>query len=339
MKRILLFIILAFFMHLPLLAIQISFDVPKPNKKHIIVSLTKVPKLTREQKPKKEEPEEEELTGQVVDLPPDNNAEKPDHADFLSETNHKTERETVSRHRSLSDEQSGHERTVADDVEDSATSLGTNEKMQSELHKKEIPKVNERERLSFKLENDGRLKNDSGSNVLSGTGKSLQLGPDSEDAEHSDEGAKEIILFPDQRTLAKISSAPFSDAVEDVEEGEGTFLNTLAFKHAGFFNRVKRNIVNFWHPLPEIRRRDPTGNIYGVRDRKTLLTVTLDSEGNILDLSISETCGVDFMDQEAIRAFRRARQFPNPPKGLIKNGKVRFDFGFSISFSKPGGFF
>ena len=55
--------------------------------------------------------------------------------------------------------------------------------------------------------------------------------------------------------------------LDNVDEGEGTYLNTKEWKYASFFNRVKQSVSQQWNPGQQLRLRDPTGNIYGGRDR------------------------------------------------------------------------
>ncbi|HVE83290.1 MAG TPA: energy transducer TonB, partial [Myxococcales bacterium] len=80
--------------------------------------------------------------------------------------------------------------------------------------------------------------------------------------------------------------------------------------------------------------RDPTGNIYGGHDRFTLLQVTLDDQGTVKTVQVEKSCGVDFLDLEAVHSFERAQPFPNPPPGLVQSDStVRFEFGFFIDMS------
>jgi TonB family protein len=89
-----------------------------------------------------------------------------------------------------------------------------------------------------------------------------------------------------------------------------------------------------WNPNLALRTRDPTGNIYGGRDRFTLVQVTLDERGGLKDISVEKSCGVDFLDLEAVHSFERAQPFPNPPPGLVQaDATVRFEFGFFIDMS------
>ena len=115
-----------------------------------------------------------------------------------------------------------------------------------------------------------------------------------------------------------------------VENGEATSLNTIEFKYASFYNRIKKDVSGHWFPLKVIRRNDPTGKEYLFKNRKTILFVILDKEGYVVDVSISKSSGASFLDEEAINAFKRCIQFMNPPKGLIKNDKIEFYFGFEI---------
>ena len=140
-------------------------------------------------------------------------------------------------------------------------------------------------------------------------------------------------LMPGPATLARIAGGPFADHVEDVEEGEGTFLNAREYRYATFFNRIKKGVSQNWEPAFQLQRRDPYGNVYGQKDRLTVLKVTLDGQGNLKDTVVRKTSGIEFLDSEAIAAFQRAAPFPNPPPGLMRDGQVSFDFGFYVEFS------
>ena len=136
------------------------------------------------------------------------------------------------------------------------------------------------------------------------------------------------------------SAAPFAsdDYIGDVnEEGDTNLLNTIPYRYVGFFERVKRNVRHHWDPNRVYRLRDPSGDIYGHRDRFTMLSVVLDSRGYVLDTSIVGESGLQFLDDEAVRSFWAAGPFLNPPKALVgTDGKIRFDFtfGFLVASSR-----
>lgn len=130
------------------------------------------------------------------------------------------------------------------------------------------------------------------------------------------------------------SAAPFAsdDFVPDVEKtGETNLLNTVPYRYAGFFERVKQGVRRHWDPNRTYRLRDPTGELYGHKDRYTVLSIVLDDRGYILDTAITSPSGLRFLDNEALRAFGAAGPFLNPPSGLAsEDGKIRFDFGFAF---------
>jgi TonB family protein len=125
-----------------------------------------------------------------------------------------------------------------------------------------------------------------------------------------------------------------NDWLKDVDEGDETALNAKKWKFASFFNRVKRSVAEHWKPDVEYRRRDPTGNVYGMRDRITVLRVQLRPDGSLANVIVEQPCGVDFLDDEAIAAFKGAQPFPNPPRQLVdESGMIQFRFAFIFEIS------
>ena len=45
--------------------------------------------------------------------------------------------------------------------------------------------------------------------------------------------------------------------------------------------------------------------------------------------------GLEFLDDEAVEAFKEAEPFPNPPRQLIENGTINFGFGFLFDLNGP----
>ncbi|MEE2758117.1 MAG: energy transducer TonB [Myxococcota bacterium] len=121
------------------------------------------------------------------------------------------------------------------------------------------------------------------------------------------------------------------DHVKNVPRGDKTFLNTRAYKHAWFFNRIKRSVRREWRAAEQYRRHDPNGRVYGIRDRYTIVDVTLNPNGHLEGVSIRKDSGVAVLDEAALSAFRTAQPFPNPPAGLRdQDGRIRFQFGFFL---------
>jgi TonB family protein len=115
------------------------------------------------------------------------------------------------------------------------------------------------------------------------------------------------------------------DHLEGIEEGDETSLNSTRWLHASFFNRTKRLVAQNWDPASIHARRDPTGRVYGTKTRITKVRVTLDRRGKVEKIYVIEPSGVDFLDDEAVRAFRAASPFPNLPEELAGDP---FTFGF-----------
>ncbi len=313
------------------------------------------PEKEREKKKK----DDADPKGQVVDVPPMASDEAPEDARYLSEHNTKVERETRSRNQSQHYQNSMNERTVAkkgelaapqEPSEAKALEIGPNVPSQDKKNQGqgqdttfELPRVKARDRLALKLDPSlGRIKNQQETEAIDGTGDRLRLSlgdgeeqPETQGSAPS-QGAPALELVPQVGVLARLSGAPANDHLEDLEEGEGTFLNSREFKYASFFNRMKRGVSQHWRAVDEYRRRDPSGNIYGFRSRITVLSVTLNPDGSLKNVEVQKSSGVDFLDREAMSAFQRAEPFPNPPKGLVgPSGEISFPFGFYIDFS-PG---
>jgi hypothetical protein len=142
-------------------------------------------------------------------------------------------------------------------------------------------------------------------------------------------------LVPTEEQIARSVGSGTQDHLADIEEGNETALNAKRWVYATFFNRVKEKVRDHWKPAEEYQRRDPTGRIYGAEDRYTLLTVSLKGDGSLANVQVAHTCGLDFLDDTAVTAFKEAQPFLNPPRRLVEagNGMVTFGFGFFFEVS------
>jgi TonB family protein len=142
-------------------------------------------------------------------------------------------------------------------------------------------------------------------------------------------------LRPSDEMLSRAVGVGSSDYLKDIDEGADTLLNTKRWKYASFFTRVKRGVAQSWRPDAAYRLRDPTGQIYGQKNRFTVLKVSLAPDGSLRDVMVEKPCGVDFLDDEAVTAFREAQPFPNPPPGLVdpESHLITFRFGFYFEIS------
>ncbi|MGO8968292.1 MAG: energy transducer TonB [Myxococcaceae bacterium] len=303
-----------------------------------------------------EEKKEQPVHGQVVAVAP-GNEQKPEDTKYLAEKNNKVEKETKSRvqtpfYRNAMPKQTA-ETQRADLGRDAAAQAqlsgnngaGQDDRPRRQAEKKgamEIPKTTATERVALKSPETvgpgAQVANRSESAEVAGNSDRLHIAPGSaggsgEEASDGRKGQVGILnLMPSAAALDKIIGAAPNDHL-DAEEGDSTFLNTREWKFATFFNRVKQAVGTHWNPNEPLRQRDPTGNIYGGRDRYTLLSITLDAQGSLRDVHVEKSCGVDFLDEAAIAAFQKSQPFPNPPPGLVdKDNAIRFQFGFFLEF-------
>jgi TonB family protein len=308
-------------------------------------------KVTEEEKKEKDK----DLDGQVVDVAPTPDNRRPDDARFLSEHNTRVEKESVSRQQRKdygvaqprpTVAQYQRRRAAEQQAEAGDAEVTVHMKKQGQRQTKsqekafafEYPDIKKRQSLQLKLDLDmGQLPMYSASEEIRGNSERLRMiqgkFSEQEQAEQGEEGEdKQNVAMLGRQSLEHldmVTGAPANDYIKDVPKGEETLLNSKEFRYATFFNRVKRGVSDHWNPGEVYLRHDPYGNIYGVKDRYTVLNVVLDSDGDLSDVTVARSSGVGFLDDEAVHAFQLASPFPNPPQGLLENdGLIRFQFGF-----------
>jgi len=143
-------------------------------------------------------------------------------------------------------------------------------------------------------------------------------------------------LKPSEDVLDRALGGGSVDHLEDVDNGDETALSAKRWVYASFFNRLKRQVAQNWDPATVWRRRDPTGTVFGFKTRVTEVRVSLTRKGGLEKILVTTPSGVIELDDEAIRAFRSAGPFPNPPDGLIqKDNLITFAFSFFFEIGAP----
>lgn len=130
-----------------------------------------------------------------------------------------------------------------------------------------------------------------------------------------------------------LGAAANNDFIEDVALGDMTNLNTTEFKYYGFYRRIRQKLEQYWgnsiqekaKKLYKVGRRIPASE-----NMITAITVVLDNRGSIIDIKVDGTSGVRELDQAAIESFNKAGPFPNPPKGLLVDGRAVIQWGFVV---------
>jgi TonB family protein len=152
-------------------------------------------------------------------------------------------------------------------------------------------------------------------------------------------GVNQPNLQPSKEMLSRAigKGGGSQDYLKEVDDGDATALNSKKWNFASFFNRVKRAVADQWHPELVYVQHDPNGNVYGVKDRVTVLRIHLAPDGKLAAWNVMQSSGVDFLDDEAIDAFKKAAPFPNPPKALVDpDGQIHFNFAFIFELSGRG---
>ena len=131
----------------------------------------------------------------------------------------------------------------------------------------------------------------------------------------------------------KTGLAQNNDYIEDIPLGDVTNLNTVEYKYYGFFNRIKKKLERYWgkslrekaRSMYRKGRRIPANTL-----RITSLIISLDSRGNVVNVTIKGTSGIQEFDDAALESFNKAGPFPNPPRNMIKEGAAHIEWGFVV---------
>lgn len=165
---------------------------------------------------------------------------------------------------------------------------------------------------------------------------------------HSLENAKEVAHIKTQAAVesdkngalgdeagkaSKVGLSANNDFVEEIPLGDFTQLNTQEFKYFGFYNRIKLQLEQFWgksinekaRALYRSGRRMPASD-----NMITSVTVVLNELGQIVSIKIDGSSGVRELDHAAVESFKKAGPFPNPPKGLVVDGRAIIQWGFVV---------
>lgn len=265
---------------------------------------------------------------QFVDLPEPEVEEEPIEADFADRFNRSVGRETRGR-------------DIGDPVQRSASAAGRGvfDAPDQESVGTGVP-ITPPELASLEIQNDGE-----GANAVElapgavlpsviAPGATPQEGEGTPNAVSPDGDGLDLTVFSAAgRDSLTERQAGRLDHLQ-LEDDDRTMVNSARNIYWSYFTRMKRQVRAEWDPVGVYRREDPSGQLYQRRDRYTVLAVTLGAGGRLEAASVERSCGLEFLDQEAIRSFRAASPFPNVPEGLRDDqGLVDVKFGFMLSLS------
>jgi hypothetical protein len=296
----------------------------------------------------KKEEESVKAPGQVVDLPRPREERRPDEARFAAEYDSSVEKETKrygkfdanaqQRHAGPSETDKRNQPALTPNPSEIPASPGPLAMRTPAEDRRREPMRTRAGDSSLRAEAPGSDENLSSDpeGAFSARGGAGARPRPRELAEEEAGGRPGLYgLVPTEEQIARAVGSGTQDHLTDIEEGNETALNAKRWVYATFFNRVKEKVRDHWKPAEEYQRRDPTGRIYGAEDRYTLLKVSLKADGSLATVSVAHTCGLDFLDDTAVTAFKEAQPFINPPRRLVEagNGMVTFGFGFFFEVS------
>jgi outer membrane biosynthesis protein TonB len=315
----------------------------------IIADLEHQEEKSKQEQVKKEE-EAIKAPGQVVDLPRPREERRPDEARFAAEYDSWVEKETKrygkfdpnSQQRHAGDSDPNKRNTPALTPNPSeypaspgplAMRLPSEEKRSQPIRPRSgeiIPNANQ-------SGSEEQLANDPDGAFAHSGGGAPRLHHTTTPLENESGGSPGLYgLVPSEEQIARAVGSGTQDHLEGIDEGNETALNAKRWVYATFFNRIKERVRDHWKPAEEYQRRDPTGKIYGAEDRYTLLQVNLKADGSLSKVWVVHTCGLDFLDDTAVEAFKEAQPFLNPPRKLVEDGHGIVNFGFGFFFEVSG---
>lgn len=275
---------------------------------------------------------EQLLSGQVVDIAKPDVEKKPEKTKFLSEYDSSVNKESKSdfdtaisiRDRKLRKKLSLTPSNENKDSKESIISGPENEETAQNIEKSK----------------KGELKGFEGSegNYQKGSEKEIPGEIFAKDAEDQ-EGTKFVgghripaRFLPYLNGNDDVLTSPSNDFLKDIETSNETLLNTNKFVYASYFNKLKQAISKHWTPSYVLMINDPGGHLYGKKDRYTKLIVKINKNGTLKTARVETASGIDFLDREAINAFKMAAPFPNPPEVLLNKDEVlEIPFGFMVT--------
>jgi len=140
-------------------------------------------------------------------------------------------------------------------------------------------------------------------------------------------------LGNERGTAANAGLAQNNDFVEEIPLGDMTNLNTTEFKYYGFYHRIRQKLEQYWGSTIQSKAKNLYKSGRRIPASENLITavqVVLDDRGRIVEIKIEGTSGIRELDQAAIESFNKAGPFPNPPKGLLVDGRAVIQWGFVV---------
>lgn len=298
-------VVLALLVHVPLAIWFVNAtwlrESPPPPDQKLSVRLIKVAP------PDEEEPEvieEEEVSGQIVEIAPPENPDRPEEADYLAEYDSTVEEETVDPRFRV-------------DREITAETFSPDDAMEEAIAQP----------LDVPTPSTGAT---AGRKAVFRNGN-YSLFPDRKSDWLTTNQPGFSSPLPASSSATRYAGSPSNDMLEEAQS-DRTALNAHEFLYAAFWNRVKQ-LVSFYadQTLSNARPRSAlTKSKYEI-ELKGLIA----PDGALVAIEVARGCGIREFDQALLEAFDLAAPFPDPPEGAMEaDGFIHIrDFHFIIQLT------
>jgi len=111
------------------------------------------------------------------------------------------------------------------------------------------------------------------------------------------------------------------DFYPDYKRGDHTYINVLKHPDVGYFVRLKRVFKLAWDPTPVLMKGKMAGEV-SRGSIKVVLGLTINRTGEMEELFVINSSGMEDYDNEALRAVRASAPFSAPPEKLLASDKM-----------------
>lgn len=126
---------------------------------------------------------------------------------------------------------------------------------------------------------------------------------------------------------------------KEIPEGGQTLLNTDKVLYASFINRIAEEIYDPWveYGQSAIKEAMSRGKKIEATTYITKLNVVMNSAGEVVAMTVLDSCKLDELDDAPKKAFWRIARFPNPPPQLTDgDGFLRLTYEFHFEWKTSG---
>lgn len=136
---------------------------------------------------------------------------------------------------------------------------------------------------------------------------------------HGDVEASRIAALGVQDLMPQSAASP-NALSDDIAKGTRTVLNTDGVQYAGYLNRITSAVYDGWvaNARMAVERLRAEGKQLQSNVYVTKVLVEIDTDGNLRDVRVAESCGIPLLDDAPKKAFWEAQPFTMPPKSMFR---------------------